>query len=244
MLEKDDLANLKPEVDKLDIDKLENVPSGLNTLKSKIDELDISKSKITPSDFSKVSNPFKKEVVKKSEYDELIKKVNAIDTSKLVNKTNYSAKIKDIEDEIPDITNLATTAGLNAKINDFKYEISSISGLATTATLSAVKKKIPGVNTLGNKADYDAKISEMKKKKKIFTTSHCNKSRNNIPHAKITEKKVMKHIGNFVKKTGFNDKLKHVNRKITSDKTKHVGGEKKLKELSERVKVLSTNRGE
>ena len=56
MLEKDDLANLKPEVDKLDIDKLENVPSGLNTLKSKIDELDISKLKITPSDFSKVSH--------------------------------------------------------------------------------------------------------------------------------------------------------------------------------------------
>ena len=242
MLEKDDLANLKPEVDKLDIDKLENVPSGLNTLKSKIDELDISKLKITPSDFSKVSNPLKNEVVKKSEYDELIKKVNAIDTSKLVNKTNYNAKIKDIEDEIPDITNLATTAGLNAKINDFKYEISSISGLATTATLSAVKKKIPDVNTLVNKADYDAKISVMKKK--IFTTSDCNKPRNNIPHARITEKKVMKHIGNFVKKTDFNDKLKHVNRKITSDKTKHVGGEKKLKELSEKVKVLSTNRGE
>ena len=54
----------------------------------------------------------------------------------------------------------------------------------------------------------------------------------------------MKHIGNFVKKTDFNDKLKHVNRKITSDKTKHVGVEKKLKELSERVKLLSTNRGE
>ena len=31
------LANLKLEVDKLDIDKLEKVPSGLNSLKSKID---------------------------------------------------------------------------------------------------------------------------------------------------------------------------------------------------------------
>ena len=31
------LANLKLEVDKLDIDKLEKVPSGLNNLKSKID---------------------------------------------------------------------------------------------------------------------------------------------------------------------------------------------------------------
>ena len=159
----------------------------------------------------------------------MIKKVNAIDTSKLVNKTDYNAKIKDIEDETPDITNLATTADLNATLNDFKYEIFSISGLATAATLSAVKKKIPDVNTLFKKADYDAKISE----KKIFTTSDCNKSRKNIPHAKITEKKVIKNIGNFVKKTDFDDKVKNINRKITSGKTKHVGGEKKLKELSE-----------
>ena len=36
LLKKDDLANLKPEVDKLDIYKLEKVPSGLNNLKSKI----------------------------------------------------------------------------------------------------------------------------------------------------------------------------------------------------------------
>ena len=30
-----DLANLKPDVDKLDIDKLKNVPSGLSSLKIK-----------------------------------------------------------------------------------------------------------------------------------------------------------------------------------------------------------------
>ena len=40
-------------------------------------------------------------------------------------------------------------------------------------------------------------------------------------------------MGNFVKKTDFDDKVKNINRKITSGKTKHVGGEKKLKELSE-----------
>ena len=31
-----DLASFKPNVDKLDIDKLKNVPSGLNSLKSKV----------------------------------------------------------------------------------------------------------------------------------------------------------------------------------------------------------------
>ena len=32
------LANLKSDVDKLDIDKLKNVPSGLSNLKSKVDK--------------------------------------------------------------------------------------------------------------------------------------------------------------------------------------------------------------
>ena len=36
--EKIDLANLKSYVDKLDIDKLKNLPSGLSSLKSKVDK--------------------------------------------------------------------------------------------------------------------------------------------------------------------------------------------------------------
>ena len=36
------------------------------------------------------------DVVKKTVYNELVKKVNAIDTSKPANKTDYNAKIKDI----------------------------------------------------------------------------------------------------------------------------------------------------
>ena len=38
--------------------------------------------------------------------------------------------IKDIEDKILDVTNLATTASLNAKINDVKNKITSITNLA------------------------------------------------------------------------------------------------------------------
>ena len=50
-------------------------------------------------------------------YDELIKKVNAIDTSKLVNTKDYNAKIKDIEAKIPSVINLATTTALSAVEN-------------------------------------------------------------------------------------------------------------------------------
>ena len=38
-----DFASLKSEVDKLDTDKLEKVPTGLNSLRSKVDKLDVDK---------------------------------------------------------------------------------------------------------------------------------------------------------------------------------------------------------
>ena len=37
------LVRLKSDEDKLDIDKLKNVPAGLNSLKSKVDKLDVDK---------------------------------------------------------------------------------------------------------------------------------------------------------------------------------------------------------
>ena len=49
------LAYLKSDMDKLDTDKLKNVPSGLSSLKSKVDKLDIGKSETAPVDLSKLS---------------------------------------------------------------------------------------------------------------------------------------------------------------------------------------------
>ena len=89
-----DLANLKSDVDKLDIDKLKNLPTSLNNLKSKVDKLDVDKLLPVPVDISKLSDAVKNDVVKKDV---------------------YNAKIENIEDKIPDITNLATNASLNTK---------------------------------------------------------------------------------------------------------------------------------
>ena len=41
-------------------------------------------------------------------------------------KDVYNTKIKNNEDNVPDITNLATKTTLNAKINDVKGEIPNI----------------------------------------------------------------------------------------------------------------------
>ena len=63
LLKKSDLANLKSDVDKLDIDNFKNVPSGLRSLKSKVDKLDICKLETTPVDLSKLNNVVKNDVV-------------------------------------------------------------------------------------------------------------------------------------------------------------------------------------
>ena len=99
LLNKVGLANLESNVDKLDFAKLKNVPSALSIFKNKGDKLDIGKLETAPVDLSKLSNVVKNDIVK---------------------KTEYNAKIKDIEDKIPDITNIATKTTLNAKINEIR----------------------------------------------------------------------------------------------------------------------------
>ena len=44
----------------------------------------------------------------------------------MLRKKLHNAKIKNIEDKIPDITNVAANTSLNAKINEVKGEIPSI----------------------------------------------------------------------------------------------------------------------
>ena len=78
------------------MDKLKNVPTNLSNLKSKVDILDVDKLLLVPVDLSKLSDVAKNDVVKKDV---------------------YNAKINNIEDKIPDITNLATKPALNVVEN-------------------------------------------------------------------------------------------------------------------------------
>ena len=79
----------------------------LSNLNSKVDKLDVDKLVPVPVDLSKLSNAVKNEVVK---------------------KTEYNAKIKNIEHKIPDIANVAPKTIFNTKINEVKTETLSISG--------------------------------------------------------------------------------------------------------------------
>ena len=68
-------------------------------MKSKVDQLDIDKLIPVPVDLSKLSDVVKNNAVKKTKYDELFKKVDAVEstgTSNLVKKLDYNTKINEI----------------------------------------------------------------------------------------------------------------------------------------------------
>ena len=61
--------------------------SDLACLKTKVDKLDIDKLVPVPADLSKLCDVVKNDVVKKTEDNKLVTKVNNIDTSRFVLKT-------------------------------------------------------------------------------------------------------------------------------------------------------------
>ena len=58
--------------------------SNLASLKTEVDKLDIDKLTTVPNDLAKLSNVVKNDVIKKTEYNKLFKKVNNIDTTGFV----------------------------------------------------------------------------------------------------------------------------------------------------------------
>ena len=195
---KTNLANLKTEVGKLDIDKLATVPVDLN----------------------KLSNVVKNVVVKKTVYDKLVAKVDNIDTSGFVKKTDYNTQISEIEDKIPDTSGLVKKTDYNTKITEIEVKNPDISGLATKTALITVENKIPSISGLVKKTDYNTKITDIKNKlnnhhhDKYVATSEFNALAANVFNARLAQE-------NLITKTDFDAKLSSLNRKINANKTKH-----------------------
>ena len=116
-----DLPNLKSNVDKLDLHELKNVPTNWSNLKTKVDKLDVIKLVPVPVDLSKLCDLVKNDVVKKHV---------------------YNAKIKSIEDKIPDITNLATKTTSNAVESKIPIVSNLIKNLTTKQKLMKLKIKL------------------------------------------------------------------------------------------------------
>ena len=96
-----DLSNY---VTKADIKNISHVDtssfplkSNLASLRTEVDKLDIDKLVPVPVDLSKLSNVIINDVDKKAFYDKLIGKVNKIDTSRFVLKIMYNTDKPELE---------------------------------------------------------------------------------------------------------------------------------------------------
>ena len=122
---KANLANLKTEVDKLQIDTLAPVPVHL----------------------SKLSDVVKNDVVKKTFYNKLVAKVNNIDTSDFVLRTKYNTDKTELKKKISDVTAFVK----KAQLTELDNKIPAVSNIATRTASTAVENKIPSISNLVEK---------------------------------------------------------------------------------------------
>ena len=134
----------------------------LANLKTEVDKIDTAKLSPVPDDLAKLSNVVKSDVVKKTEYDKLVAKVDNIDTTRFVLKTKYQIDKSDLEKKIIDADKkFLKKADYNAKISEIESKIPGISSLAKTSAFTVNKTR--NVSNLVKKTDYNIKISETEK---------------------------------------------------------------------------------
>ena len=96
--------------------------------------------------------------------------------------------------------------------------------------LTTAENKIPSVSSLANKADYNTKMTEIENKlnnhnrDKYITTPDFNTLAADVFNTRLARR-------NLVTKTDFDAKLSNFNRKISSNKSKHLLAENELKKL-------------
>ena len=110
-----DLSNYATKAEIKNISHVDTLSFALKTnlasLKTEADKLDIDELVPVPADLSKLSDVVKNVVVKKTVYDTSVAKADNINTRGFVLKTKYDADKSEIENKIPD------TSGLVKKTN-------------------------------------------------------------------------------------------------------------------------------
>ena len=169
--------------------------TNLANLKSEVDKLDVDNLKPIPTDLSKLSNLVKNDVVKKTDYNTKISEIEdkIPDISSLATKTALNT----VENKIPSISNLATKTALttvenkipnisglvkktdyNTKITDIENKLNNhnhdkyiaTSEFNTLAT-NVFNARLTQANLI-TKTDFDAKLSSRNRKITGNKTKH------------------------------------------------------------------------
>ena len=98
---------MKAEVEKLDINKLTNVPTSLNNLRKKVNDLDVGKLKTVHVDLKKLSVVVDIEVVKNTKFNTLKTKLNNLekktpDATTLIHINQHNTDEQNLEKKFGD----------------------------------------------------------------------------------------------------------------------------------------------
>ena len=189
-----DLSNYATKADIKNISHVDTYSFALKTnlvnLKTEVDKLDIGKLVPVPVDLCKLSDVVKNDVVK---------------------KTDYNAKITEIENKIPDISNLATKTALTTVEN----KIPSISNLATKTALTTVENKIPDTSNLATKTALTTVENKIPDISNLATKTALTTVENKIPDvSKFATKAALTNLSNtvpdistLIKKSDYGQKI-------------------------------------
>ena len=143
-------------------------------LKTEVDKLDINKSVPVPVDLSKLSDLVKNDFVKITGYNAKITEIE----NKTRNISNLATKnvLNTVENKIPNTSGLAKKTYYNTKITEIEGKIPDISNLATKTALTFVENKIPSVSNLVKKQTITLKLQKLKINLLIMTNISIFKS--------------------------------------------------------------------
>ena len=92
------------------------------------------------------------------------------DITNLATITTLNGKINEIKNEVPSITTLVKTSALNAKTNEVKNKIFNTASLATDTVLTAFENKIPDHSKYIATPEFSDKVNSRKFYCKIKTS--------------------------------------------------------------------------
>ena len=179
---------MKAEIDMVNINKLDNVPSSLNNLKTKVDGSDFNKLKTVIIDFKQLSDVVIEKVLKKKMYKKLNTRVNNLENKVLHettlihikqfnnNKIIKKKKLLTLIEKISDVSALMTTIVLNTKIGEVKNKVPNDAKYTTAPRFikfagSVFDTKWRKQNLATNNVNYASKCANKNKEKieKIHT---------------------------------------------------------------------------
>ena len=238
---KTNLAALKSEVDKIDVDKLKTAPVDLAKLTDAI-ENDLVKKTVYNTKVTSIETQIAG--LTKNTVDNLadITKLKAIDTNSFVTRAKFSAdtnalddKIDGVEKKIPDISGLTTKTSLNAclQTSTFNCKVTEVESKIKDSDIIAKSANTKANTIRRNLTDYA--------KKADVATDITTIKNDYVTNASLTSQL------NYLKSQHIGTEVTGIDNKTNKNASDILALEKKLKQkedtINENERGLSSNRG-